>query len=72
MCLERETNEKRGKPAESARAETRGALTSLKTLDLNRNPLAKPQSSAVETWLAALEAEGCEVKMIVEDEDSEW
>ena len=46
------------------------ALTALKTLYLYNNPLAKPQSSAVEAWLAALEAGGCEVKM-PEDQDGE-
>ena len=51
--------------------DTIAALTALEKLELYGNLLAKPQSSAVEAWLAALEAGGCEVKMI-EDEDGEW
>ena len=47
------------------------ALTALKTLYLYNNPLAKPQSSAVEAWLAALRAGSCYIEMI-EDEDSAW
>ena len=35
------------------------ALTSLKTLHLHENPLTKPQSPAVEAWLAALQRGGC-------------
>ena len=36
-------------------------LTALKMLWLYGNPLAKPQSSAVEAWLAALRAGSCTV-----------
>jgi Leucine-rich repeat (LRR) protein len=39
------------------------ALTALKTLILCCNPLAKPQSSAVEAWLTALRAGGCSLLM---------
>jgi hypothetical protein len=34
-----------------------------KGLDVSSNPLAKPQSSAVEAWLAALGAGGCDLEM---------
>ena len=37
------------------------ALTALKTLHLRGNPLTKPQSPAVEAWLAALQRGGCTV-----------
>ena len=39
------------------------ALTALKTLSLSYNPLAKPQSSAVEAWLTALRAGSCTLYM---------
>ena len=35
------------------------ALTALEELNLEHNPLTKPQSPAVEAWLAALEDGGC-------------
>ena len=47
------------------------ALTALKNLHLRGNPLAKPQSSAVEAWLTALRAGVCAVSMPV-DEDGGW
>ena len=38
------------------------ALTALTWLDLRNNPLTKPQSPAVEAWLAALKDGGCDVE----------
>ena len=38
------------------------ALVGLKELDLRGNPLTKPQSPAVEAWLAALKDGGCTVR----------
>jgi hypothetical protein len=38
------------------------ALTALKVLLLGGNPLTKPQSPAVEAWLAALKDGGCDVR----------
>ena len=38
-------------------------LTALETLHLSYNPLAEPQSSAVEAWLTALRDGGCYVSM---------
>ena len=52
--------------------ESIAALAALEKLKLNNNPLAKPQSSAVEAWLMALEAGGCDVEMVDSDEDSGW
>ena len=40
-----------------------GALTALGELYLYDNPLAKPQSTAVEVWLAVLLAGSCTVAM---------
>ena len=37
------------------------ALTGLTSLDLRNNPLDKPQSPAVEAWIAGLKASGCKV-----------
>ena len=37
------------------------ALTGLKKLYLHNNPLIKPQSPAVEAWIAGLKASGCDV-----------
>ena len=48
------------------------ALMALKMLHLYDNPLAEPQSSAVEAWLTALEAGGCEVEMVDLYGDGEW
>ena len=39
------------------------AARCLHTLFLSGNPLAKPQSSAVEAWLTALDAGGCYIEM---------
>ena len=44
-----------------------GLLTGLEKLNLNNNPLVKPQSSAVEAWLTALEAGGCEEELCEEE-----
>jgi|TARA_B110000208_G_scaffold123931_1_gene151156 hypothetical protein len=48
------------------------ALMALKMLHLYDNPLAEPQSSAVEAWLTALEAGRCDVVMINPDGDGRW
>ena len=45
----------------TALPESIGALTALTFLDLSYNPLTKPQSPAVEAWLAALQDGGCGV-----------
>ena len=45
----------------TALSESIVALTALKKLYLNHNPLTKPQSPAVEAWLAALKDGGCEL-----------
>ena len=37
------------------------ALTGLTSLDLFNNPLVKPQSPAIEAWIAGLKARGCNV-----------
>ena len=37
-------------------------LSQLEDLDLRKNPLTKPQSPAVEAWLAALQRGGCNVQ----------
>ena len=42
-------------------------LTALETLDLEENPLKRPQSAAVEQWLANLREGGCDVLL---DEDA--
>ena len=37
------------------------ALTGLTFLNLCKNPLVKPQSPAIEAWIAGLKASGCDV-----------
>ena len=39
------------------------ALTGLTFLNLRNNPLVKPQSPAIEAWIAGLKARGCSVFM---------
>ena len=36
-----------------------GLMTGLKELYLRNNPLVKPQSPAIEAWIAGLKARGC-------------